>query len=122
MQPDELDAARLWDMLTYAQEICEGLSGLTFEEYLVNKDRRLATERRLEIVGEAARNVSEMFQDAHPEIPWRRIIGMRHVLAHEYGDIRQEIVFRVAQNYLPELVASLRRITPSAQPQGRDQR
>jgi len=116
MQPDELDAARLWDMLAYAQEIHEALSGLTFEEYLANKDRRLATERRLEIIGEAARNVSEAFREAHPEIPWRRIIGMRHVLAHEYGDIRQEVVFRVAQNYLPALIASLRRITPPAQP------
>jgi len=104
-------------MLTYAQEIRETLSGLTFGEYMSSKDRRLATERRLEIIGEAARNVSEAFREAHPDIPWRRIIGMRHVLAHEYGDIRQEIVFRVAQDYLPALIASLREITPAPEPQ-----
>jgi len=43
MQPDELDAARLWDMLTYAREITKTAAGMTFDAYMADADRRLAT-------------------------------------------------------------------------------
>jgi uncharacterized protein with HEPN domain len=112
MQPDEKDAGRLWDMLTYAEEIRDSLGGTTFDEYLAHKERRLATERRLEIIGEAARNVSTTFREAHPEIPWRRIIGLRHVLAHEYGEVKQEIIFDLTRIHLPALIVRLCEIIP----------
>jgi len=112
MLPDEMDAARLWDMLTYAEEICESLRGVTFEQYVRDKDRRMATERRLEIIGEAARHVSPAFREAHQEIPWRRIVGLRHVLAHEYGEIKQDTIFRVVSEHLPPLAAALRPLVP----------
>ncbi|MBI4559427.1 MAG: DUF86 domain-containing protein [Candidatus Hydrogenedentes bacterium] len=95
---------RLWDMLTYAKEIQSRVSTMTFEMYLADSDRRLATERRLEIIGEAAKNHSQRFIDQHPTIPWRAIIGMRNVLAHEYGEIRHERVFHTAQQSIPELI------------------
>ncbi len=116
MPPEEMDAGRLWDMVTYAQEIVSTASQLSFHEYLQNKNLRLATERRIEIIGEAARNVSAEFQQAHPEIPWRKVIAQRHVLAHEYGDIRQEIVFRVATVHIPELLRTLRGLLPPQPP------
>jgi len=71
MPPDDRDAARLWDMLTYATEIQTTLAGIAFVKYVADKTLRLATERRMEIIGEAARNVSPAFKKAHPEIPWR---------------------------------------------------
>jgi uncharacterized protein with HEPN domain len=112
MQPDERDAARLWDMLTYAREIRQTVSGATFEHYMADDNLRPATERRLEIIGEAARNVSRTLQDAHPQIPWRQIIGLRHVMAHEYGDIGHERVFRVAADSIPALIAALETLVP----------
>jgi len=112
MQPSDMDAARLWDMLTYAREIRRTVSDLTFEGYMADSDRRMATERRLEIIGEAARNVSREFQEAHPEIPWRQIIGLRHVLAHEYGDIRHERIFRIATNQILALISALEPLIP----------
>jgi len=54
-----------------------------------------ATERSVEIIGEAARHVSPEFIAAHPEIPWRQIIGQRNILAHEYGQIDHEMLFRM---------------------------
>jgi len=51
MRPDDFDAARLWDMIAYAREIVESLRGLRFEQYLGDKNLRLATERRIEIIG-----------------------------------------------------------------------
>jgi len=112
MQPDEMDAARLWDMLAYAREICERTAGMTLAEYVADADRRLATERRLEIIGEAARNVRRSFQEAHPEIRWRSIIGVRNILAHEYGEVRQERIFRIVQNDVLALVRVLQPLAP----------
>jgi uncharacterized protein with HEPN domain len=112
MQPHEMDAARLWDMLTYAKEIDQTAAGMTFHTYMADADRRLATERRLEIIGEAARNVSQVFQDAHREIPWRQIIGLRNVLAHEYGEIKHERVFQIITQRIPALVEALEALVP----------
>ena len=120
MQADELDAARLWDMLEYATAICRTVSGMTLEQYLADADRRLATERRLEIIGEAARGVSSGFIRAHPEIPWRPIIGLRNVLAHEYGEIKQERVFRVVKEDMPTLVRLLEPLVPPPPPEDAD--
>ena len=112
MRPEEGDLARLWDMLAYAREIVETTSNVNFEQYLRDKNLRLATERRIEIIGEAARNVSDAFQSAHPEIPWRKIIAQRNVLAHEYGEVRQEMIYRVVTVHIPELVSQLVPLVP----------
>jgi uncharacterized protein with HEPN domain len=50
----------------------------------------MAVERGLEILGEAARRVSEAFQQAHPEIDWRNTIGLRNVIAHRYEQVQQD--------------------------------
>lgn len=112
MQPDERDAARLWDMLQYAREVVETAGAVTFNAYMKDKTLRMATERRIEIIGEAARNVSRPFQAAYPDIPWQKIAAQRHVLAHEYGDIKQEVVFRVVKTHLPELIRMLEPLVP----------
>ena len=87
MKPESGDQAYLWDMLQAADEARELCRGYTFET--IKRDRRtlLALERLMELIGEAARRVSDEFQRAHPEIAWRKIIGLRNVLAHEYGRI-----------------------------------
>jgi uncharacterized protein with HEPN domain len=114
MRPNDADAARLWDMLEYARQVTATTRGLSFEQYMSDANLRLATERRLEIIGEAARRVSPAFQAAHPEVPWRRIVGLRNVLAHEYGDVRQDAVYRIAVVSIPELVPVLEPLIPPA--------
>lgn len=69
-------------------------------------------ERQIEIIGEAARHVSKPFRDAHPEIVWKGITGQRHVLAHEYGEILDERVWRVATVHVPTLIEQLRPLIP----------
>jgi uncharacterized protein with HEPN domain len=112
MRPDEQDQARLWDMLTYAVGIADTLKGVTFIALEQDKNLRLATERRIEIIGEAARNVSREFQEAHPEIPWQKIVAMRHVLAHEYGEIKHEIIYRITATHIPDLIEKLNLLVP----------
>ena len=92
MQPDLHDAGYLLDMLQQARGVRRAVGDRTLEDYQQDEDLRLAVERRIEIIGEAARRVSRAFQDAHPEIPWGKIIAQRNVLIHKYGEIEDEIV------------------------------
>ena len=96
MKPESRDKAYLWDMLQAVDEARELCRGFTFETF--ERDRRtlLALERVMEVLGEAARRVSDEFQRAHPEIAWRKIIGLRNVLAHEYGRIDHRRLFFAA--------------------------
>lgn len=110
-EPDD-NAAYLADMLLYAQQVTTRVADATFEEFMANDDFRLATERRIELIGEAARHVTKTFQSAHPEIPWRPIIAQRHILAHEYGEVIAEKIWRVATQHIPALIDLLAPLVP----------
>jgi uncharacterized protein with HEPN domain len=69
-----------------------------------------AVIRWIEIIGEAARGVTTELREAHPEVPWRRMVAMRNVLVHGYFDIDVDLVWSVAQNDLPRLEAQIRAI------------
>jgi len=116
MLPEQRDAAYLWDMLEAAKQALEITGNMTYARYSEERVVQLAVERTIEIIGEAARKVSEPLKTAHPEIPWRQIIAQRHVIAHEYGDIKQDRLWLVVTARLPELVAQLRPLIPP-QPQ-----
>ena len=97
-----------------ARGILRALEGRDLDDYLTDENLRLAIERRLEIIGEAARRVSEAFRSAHPEVPWQKIVAQRNVLTHEYGEIPDDIVWSVATVSIPELVAMLEPLVPAA--------
>jgi len=97
MQLEEKDAGYLWDILDSARTICDFVSGVNFIQYMEDRKLQFAVERAIEIIGEAARRVSEAFRTRHPEIPWQNIIAQRDVLAHEYGEIKQELIWKVYQ-------------------------
>jgi uncharacterized protein with HEPN domain len=102
-------------MLQHAHGVSLSVEGRSFEDFVRDENLRLAVERRIEIIGEAARRISGAFRDAHPEIPWRKIIAQRNVLAHEYGEIEDEIVWEVATVSVPELICLLHPLVPSPQ-------
>jgi uncharacterized protein with HEPN domain len=77
---------------------------------------RHAVERNIEIIGEAARRVSPRFRDAHPEIPWRPIMATRHILAHEYDEVDNTIVWRIATQHIPPLLTHLKNLIPPPPP------
>lgn len=107
MRPEDRDAALLWDMHEAAREVVEFVQGVSFVAFTRDKKLRYAVERQLTVIGEAASRVSPGFRDAHPEIPWIGIIGQPNVLAHEYGEVVAERVWRVAVERLPELLRIL---------------
>jgi uncharacterized protein with HEPN domain len=107
MRPEDRDLAYIWDMHEGAKEIVEFTKGVNFDGFSVNKMLSRAVERQLEIIGEAARGVSPTFQQQHSDIPWKQIIGLRNILAHEYGEIQTERVFHVVKERIPELIGKL---------------
>lgn len=112
MRPEERDAAYLWDIVDAAEAATQFLQGKRYEDFVSDKMLRAATERVPTIVGEAARRVSSSFKDAHPEIPWRAIIGARNILVHEYDEVTLDKVWLIAGNALPSLVEQIKPLLP----------
>ena len=120
MQPDDRDAGYLWDMLDHARVAVDLTRGISFHQYCQDRVRQLALARAVEVIGEAARRMSEPFREAHPEIPWRKIIGQRNVLAHEYDEILHEVLWKAATTDVPELAAIIEKLLPPLPYSGED--
>ena len=102
------DKERLTDMLVYAQRVQTFIANRTQQDLRTDNELvGLAVVRAIEIIGEAANKVSKELQNAHPEIPWRNIIGMRHRLIHDYGNVDYAVVWQVATKNLPALIIQL---------------
>jgi uncharacterized protein with HEPN domain len=116
MRPEERDPAYLWDMIEAARAAVDYTENLTLDKFLAtDRERaitRLAVERQLEILGEAARRVSSQFREAHPGLPWREMVGLRNVISHEYDKVNYESIFRIVRNRLPVLIAMLEPLVP----------
>ena len=113
MPPEKTDPAYLLDMLRYAQLVQTLVKDLDFDRFESDTTTRLAVERAIEIIGEAARKVSREFQQQHPEVPWQPIVAQRHILAHEYGEVQADRIWRVVTIHMPELIRLLKPIVPT---------
>ncbi len=104
------DRVRLQHMLDAAQEAIAFVREAHRED--LDRDRKLtlALVKDVEIIGEAAYQVSETTQEQLPEIPWADIIGMRHRLVHAYFDINLDVLWNTVQKDLPPLVVILRQV------------
>ena len=88
------------------------LRGSTSPVFIASQLHQNATIRSLEVIGEAAGKVSQPTRAAHPDIPWREIIAMRHRLVHGYGDVRLDLVWIVLRERFGPLIAELERLVP----------
>ena len=77
------------------------LTHLTAEKFQKNKAIQDAIIRRLEIIGEAVKNIPASFKANHPDIPWKQMAGMRDILIHEYFDVDLFLTWSVVQRELP---------------------
>lgn len=77
---------------------------------------KLVRSRHLQIVGEACWRISQQLKDQHPQIPWRQIAGMRHVLVHDYFQVNWDRVYDTARNHVPLLEPQLRSVLASLPP------
>ena len=107
MQPNNRDIASIWDMTLAIQRIQSFTNDLNFDEYLNDILTVSAVERQFEVLGEAARRISTQFQHTHPVIDWKRIIGLRNIVAHRYDEVRQEILWTIIRSELTLLLTQL---------------
>ena len=105
------------DMRLYIQDILESIEAIeeyvqstTEEQFYRNRQVQDAVLRRLEIIGEAVKNLDEDFRNRYQEIPWKKVAGLRDVLIHEYFGVSLKRVWRVIKIDLVDLKLQISRI------------
>lgn len=104
MQLNERDKSYIYDMLTYSNEIIDIINDENHASFLSNRVKRLAVERLIEIIGEAANHISEEVVNKNDDIPWSKIIGLRNKIVHDYGEILTDRIWLIASKSIPELI------------------
>ncbi|MBR3466426.1 MAG: DUF86 domain-containing protein [Bacteroidales bacterium] len=101
------DKGRLEHILAAIDKIEHFLEGQDFESFSKNEMMYYAVVKNVEIIGEAANMITNDYRDSHPEVEWRSIISMRHVLVHGYYQISKAEVWDTAKINLPPLKAQI---------------
>ena len=101
---------RIEDMLEAIQHIQQYIQGLDLAGFSADQKTIDAVVRNFEILGEAARHIPEEVPKRYPTIPWSKIRGMRHLLAHEYFGVNKEIMWKTANQDLLLLIPELQRV------------
>ena len=94
----------LEDIAEAANKILSFTAGMSFDDFMADNKTVDAVVRNFEITGEAANRIPDDFKTAHPEIEWRRMIGLRNRIVHEYFGIDYETVWKIKNENIPELL------------------
>lgn len=105
------------DVKTSVEEIIESLTMIeSYTRYVTQSGFKQgfllqdAVIHRLEIIGDAAKNIPEDFRNAHPEIPWKEIAGLRDILIHAYFQVNIDRVWNVMKHELPDIKRKLLKV------------
>lgn len=101
------DAAYVQDILDAACLALSYVGNHSLESFRADTLCQDAVIRRIEIIGEAARRMSDATRGRHPDIPWSTMIAMRNLLIHDYDDVDTDIVWDTVHHDLPEIVQSM---------------
>ena len=105
MEADQL--GRLRDILEAARLIACYLKDTTEADFLANSEKQDAVIRRIEIIGEATAHLTETTRQAIPALPFRKMRGMRNIVAHDYANVDLKIVWEVGIVHMVEICAVL---------------
>jgi uncharacterized protein with HEPN domain len=105
------DALFLKDMSQACEKIVRFTCGVSREEFLADERTYDAVLRNLEIIGEAAKHISENTRNVFPAVEWRKIAAFRDIVAHEYFGIDEDILWDVVKHKVPLLLEQLRDVT-----------
>ncbi|HEU4342864.1 MAG TPA: DUF86 domain-containing protein [Candidatus Binatia bacterium] len=108
METDQV--GRLRDILEAARLISSYVKDAREADFHANKEKQDAVIRRIEIIGEAAAHLTEATRRAVPELDFRKMRGMRNIVAHDYANVDLHIIWEVAIVYVPEICAVLEKL------------
>ena len=106
------DDTYLVDILESSKMALTYVSGKSWNAFYEDTQCQDAVVRRIEIIGEAARRVSQETREKHPQIPWREMTSMRNLVIHEYDVVDINQVWDTVQNKIPPLIKELAKIVP----------
>ena len=109
----EIDNVRVRHILDAAREAVNFSEGRSRADLDTDRKLNLSLVRLLEIIGEAARGLSQEFRQEHPDLPWKSMVGIRDRLIHGYFDINLDVVWETVTEDLPPLIAQLKKIVPN---------
>lgn len=101
------DNVYIGHMLDLARKAVEKAKGISKDAYDADEDIRLILAHLAQMIGEAANRVSAGGRTAHPDIPWKQIIGARHRIVHDYMDVDYDVLWEIVSNDLPPLIRTL---------------
>lgn len=102
----------LGHILESISKIEKYIEGVTEEQFAVSDEKQDQITRRLEIIGEATKNISDEYRHQHPEIPWRKMAGMRDMVIHQYYNVDYRAVWDTIQ-LLPDLKNKIEKLLTS---------
>ena len=103
MKPKEREyVLYLEDMLESMRKIEEYLGGLDFRSFKMSYMAVDAIIRNFEIIGEASKSIPTHIKNNYPEIPWKKMYGLRNLIAHEYFGNDYEMIWEIAKKNLPQ--------------------
>ncbi len=94
--------------------------GVTYEEFLSNSLLQDGVIRQLEVMGEAARNLSEDLRNEYPKIPWRQMISLRNRMIHAYFNVNLQIIWEIIQGDIPNLKQETKHVLEILNQTGRE--
>lgn len=98
------------DIYLSINKIISYVNGLSFDDFMKDGKTIDAVIRNLEIMGEAAGNVSSDLKSKNPDIPWREMVSMRNKVVHEYFGVDLEILWETIQEDLPQLKKAIKKL------------
>jgi uncharacterized protein with HEPN domain len=98
------------DILDCIEKINEFIGDLDFEKFVEDDKTKSAVVRKLEIIGEATKNIPKQIRQKYRELPWTDMAGMRDKIAHFYFGIDYSIVWEVIKERLPEIKPIIQKI------------
>ena len=109
----ERDKALVQNIISAGENIQNFIETCEYKKFADSKKLRYAVERELLLIGEASRRLSEEYKDSVPGIPWNAAIGLRNIIAHDYGEVLAERIWLVASRDLPDLMKVLKAFAKS---------
>lgn len=106
----ENDNIRIRHILDAAREAIELAKDCSRSDLDNDRKLNLSLVRLLEVIGEAARGISQDYRDSHPDLSWRSMVGMRDRLIHGYFDVNLDVVWETVTQDLPSLIGQLEKI------------